>query len=445
MRAPYLLLSVLVATACAARPVYYRSGGERWRLPLVAPLENRDLAVAATIDGHGPYLFLINPDVGQSVIDQGVAEEIGLYRRGYQRVLDQNDHTVPRRSYEVRSIEIRGSAAYRPSSLAPVTQRAGHLRSLQTADAPSLAEAGDLRVGNVIMRAAPAGSMRFRDEEVAGILGSDLLSSTIVLDVDRDGGALGLALAGHEQVPAGAQRVDGRKYYGLILVPIRVGERAFTAAVAVGAQVSALWARKRPPATEPAARFDFVDDTGTAKRVTGAARADLAVDGIAATPVSLYTLWDQRLREDVLDGVVGQSWLSRFRVVVDRDRARLWVAPRDADLGARAAQRLARWGGRFAPCAARGCVALSQDGGTLHVARDAAAGAGAYEVVLEPLDAAGRPLATSLLRVTLPRAAATVDADVAALGAASFRVVDLSPFTAACAGEGCALMFARSP
>jgi hypothetical protein len=81
MRRFLLLALTCVVTACgAATPVSYRSG-TNWTIPMVGPLDNGRIIVPVTIHGRGPYLFALDPSA-LSLIDRGVAEELGLYSQG---------------------------------------------------------------------------------------------------------------------------------------------------------------------------------------------------------------------------------------------------------------------------------------------------------------------------------------------------------------------------
>jgi hypothetical protein len=58
---------VLVAAGCTVGAPPGFSAGENWTFPLVGPLENGLLITPATVKGHGPYLFAIDPDAGRGL------------------------------------------------------------------------------------------------------------------------------------------------------------------------------------------------------------------------------------------------------------------------------------------------------------------------------------------------------------------------------------------
>jgi hypothetical protein len=377
-----------LGAGCAASPPIGYSSGVRWTVPLVDPLDGGALLIPASIHGKGPFLFALDPDAQVSLIDRGVAAELGLYTppSRWVRFVDERDRTVPRRPYEVLRFE-----------------------------------AGDLRVENVVMYSAPAGSLRGDGRVVHGVLGRDLLSRTIVIDVDRDRGVVRLALTGHQQPPAEARRVRGwvhKPHDGPVrklILPVRTeaGTR-LALAVDLAARRTAVHERLRE-------RLGAV--------------AALHVDGVVAGDVALEPLADRRVRASDYDGVLGQDVLARYRVVFDPDARTLWLAPRAANPAALVSERLARWGDALA-CADVGCVRLRPHGsgerGRTVIERSDGAPASWHHVVLQALDQDGRPLPLPLVRVAVREAKApsTVEELVPAAyrRAAGFRVVDATPF-----------------
>ena len=63
-------LALAASAACAGRPIYIAEG-HRWSLPLLDPLTRGELTVPVTIDGKGPYPFVLAPHVPNTVIDHG--------------------------------------------------------------------------------------------------------------------------------------------------------------------------------------------------------------------------------------------------------------------------------------------------------------------------------------------------------------------------------------
>ena len=396
-------LLVSVASCGAATPVWYEADGDKttWTLPLVDPLGNGELVVPAFVNNKGPFLFVIDPDAARTTIDRGVAERLDLYPKQYVRLVNQRDKTVPRRVFEV--LDFR---------------------------------AGELHAKNMDVIAAPAGTLAAHGRKVHGIIGSELLSRTIVIQVDRDAGVVRLSLTGHAKTPAGAESVRAPLHRGTLRVAANVqGKRDVDLIVHLARRTSALRRGIMDDlglAVQPT-REEIIDDTGD--HVFANARAEVspvAFNGIRVERAAFVNYVDKRERDDITyHGVLGQNILSRYQVVVDRDKQRLWLAPRALDLASGTATRLARWGDAFARCAARGCavVAFNPATRTLTVARDADAPA-TYVVAIQALDAAGAPSAAPLLRTTVSDAATEIQ-DVAVRAeyarAVSFRVVDAAP------------------
>src|ERR1043165_10108464 len=63
---------------CAVGPPAGFSSGDHWTFPLVGPLEDGLLITPATVHGHGPYLFAIDPDANVTEIDKQIVDDAGL-------------------------------------------------------------------------------------------------------------------------------------------------------------------------------------------------------------------------------------------------------------------------------------------------------------------------------------------------------------------------------
>jgi len=297
---------LLGQVACgAAPPVWYQGDRSSWTLPLVDAKRYAEPIVPVTIHGAGPYYFLLDPDAPRSVIDDRVARRLDLYTNNrWVRVPDQRDVTVPRKLYEV-----------------------------------PILEAGDLRVRNVKMLNAPPGSLDRDNLPIAGILGSDLLSSTIVVELDRDAGVARLSLTGHERIPAGAVALRGKVHYGAFYVRVPInGGRAVTLQVRLGIRTSTLTSAAMAELHLPtiSARAVMVDETGMRETVhVGAVARSVQLAGLDLHDVVFLEHVDRRYRIDYpYDGFLGQNILGRYDVVVDRDKQVLWLAPRRAGPGA---------------------------------------------------------------------------------------------------------------
>ena len=296
----------LLACGAAAPPVWYEGDQTNWTLPIVEA-EAPELVVSATIHGQGPYLFLLDPDSSWSAIDSAVAEELGLFSNNkWLRVVNQKDTSLPRKAYEVMSVQ-----------------------------------SGDLRFRNVRMLGVPAGSLDVGGKAVAGLLGANILSRTIVINADRDAGVVRLALTGNASLPSDAIPVKGKLHHGALYVPVRLNEnREVVLRVVLASRHSTLRREVARDLHLPAVstREVIVDNTGTPQTVADGTRAGLLqVDGFAMRDVVFLDhaekrsdIYGNRAGGYPFDGFLGQNVLSRFNVVVDRDHATLWIAPRRA-------------------------------------------------------------------------------------------------------------------
>lgn len=416
------LLAILVTACAAAPPVYYKSGGTHWTIPIVNPVDNDQVIVPVMLQGKGPYLFIVDP-YALPAIDRGLAEELGLYLQTnsagdpWLEFFNQRDERVERAFYEVLSMSV-----------------------------------GNLELYKTRLLGVPKGSLRVGDTPIQGILGGWLLTSTIILDVDRDAGLLHLVLTGTGSRPSRAEGVRGRVYHEELFVMAKVGKerRELEFRVDVGSRWSAIWPRLAQELEfvfgHPEERIDSLGCAATVPSPGGLLKFHI---GDAISTVLAFGAWlDKRDRQVDFDGVLGQDFLSRFRTVLDRDQKVVWLAPRDRNLATHRSERIARWGGAFAGCAAAGCATVTVEaaaqGGLprLVVTRDPTLGAQRYAVVLEPIDPNGKPIAAHLLRVTLEPgtpAVSPVEPSLAAplAAGATYRVVDVSPFPTPCASGEC--------
>src|SRR5262245_58501661 len=100
-----LLVSLgLAACAHGAPPGF--SEGSSWSMPLVSPLERGPLLVPVEVDGHGPYLFAIDPLAPATSIDRAIADELDVYRLGNVAVIDETDTARTHLSGQVRRLRV---------------------------------------------------------------------------------------------------------------------------------------------------------------------------------------------------------------------------------------------------------------------------------------------------------------------------------------------------
>jgi hypothetical protein len=446
-----------LAGGCAVGAPPGFGDGDRWSVPLVGPLENGLLAVPVRVNGAGPFLFVIDPDAPQSSVDAALASSLELFMtRGGERA-DETDTLRTTTHAEVRQIEV-----------------------------------GTLTVNQRVFTVHPAGTYWAGGRMARGLLGRDILADSLIVAIDRDRGALYLGTQGHLEPPPDAMRVSGRHWHGRFLVDAKLNRtRNVRMHVDLGAQATMLWENIMSEARLPRVRVNarLVDEIGTAREVTsGAMAAKLSLGPTEASGVMVLPFDDRRLRERDFHGAIGQNFLARYHVTLNRHEKELWLKPRSAGASELATERLRRWGPLFDKCKTPACVTIAKTGGPAPAPAPAPAsvpapapapvaaatqppgadatdapGSGppglttpvsiqlsreqwtldlSYEVMLEAIGADGQPLGAPFLRATFPTGAATVTMKAGTepyAAAASFHVVDMSPFPKACDPAGAGL------
>jgi hypothetical protein len=98
---------LLVAGCTVGAPPGF-SSGDHWTFPLVGPLEDGLLITPASVDGHGPYLFAIDPDANVTAIDQAIVEDAGLRMGQGPHRIDETDTGQTRIYAELLNLQIAG-------------------------------------------------------------------------------------------------------------------------------------------------------------------------------------------------------------------------------------------------------------------------------------------------------------------------------------------------
>jgi hypothetical protein len=99
----------LAGGACTAgAPPGFSGGyrGDRWAFPLVGPLEDGLLITPVTINTHGPYLFLIDPDAPVSIVDGELVKLAELRPVPGPPRLDETDTQRTRGYAELLGVEV---------------------------------------------------------------------------------------------------------------------------------------------------------------------------------------------------------------------------------------------------------------------------------------------------------------------------------------------------
>ena len=452
------ILCVLSLSACTYGAPLGFSSGDSWSAPLVGPLEDRELVVPVRINGQGPYLFVIDSDAPVSSVDAAIQSELELYASRGEELADERDRKVQTTDAEVKKLQV-----------------------------------GDqLTVSNLKVKVHNVGTYSVSGRLMRGVLGRDVIADSLILGVDRDRGLITLATQGHLAAPAGAARLGWRDQRFALgprrrLTSATVNGKQVTMHIDLGAELSQLWARKMQQLELPrvGVRATTVDELATSRQVSfGAMAATVSAGGVDTHGLLMLPYEDKRTRDIDLDGSLGLNFFVRHNLVVNLHTKAVYMSPREADPGELTSERLGRWGAAFARCQRPACVTVKIEGTpvetppaaappaaaepdpladplaapqatppsaapgapaqggpyTLFVRREPAAPTQPYDVLIEAVDAAGKPAGLPRLLVTLPRDQAEVvglDFDPAYAAAAGFRVLDASPFPRDCRENRC--------
>jgi hypothetical protein len=454
MRTLFLSFAILAITACATGAPPGFSPGRQWTFPLVDPLDGV-LVTPVTINGKGPYLFVIDPDVNAMIVDEKVALEAGLSTdRGYgPHYIDKSDAGHRRFAAEVLHIQVGNLAIERRNAM--------------------LVPNGTYTHG------------------IHGVLGRSVIADSLVFGFDRDRGlaflttqegfspppnanAIGYQLFTrpiNETMLAFEETSTGRGHLGDTafshlddaitianfrpvsrrLVTATIGEQQFALHVSFEALPSALreslW-KKAGLAGTPM-QVPLVDETGS-KHVKDklAISPRVAVGPVAAEGVAFVPHEDKRWADELFDGELGLGFFDRFAVWANWDKRTLYLTPR-GDVAASSRARIARWP-RLAQCPHLGCVAISvidpvagkpqpddrpHPGVVVSIARDKELVGVPLEVVVAATGANGEALGE--LHVVMPEHADRVMEHLhPEYAGARVEVIDASPFPRGCGNDG---------
>ena len=432
----------LLAAGCTVGAPAGFSGGDSWTLPLVGPLEGGTLIVPATVRGHGPYLFAIDPDANVTAVDEGIVKEAELQNNPGARRVDETDTGQPR----------------------------------------GFVDLIDLKVGNLTIdrRSAMVFPTSFYDTEgrvIRGVLGRDAIPESLVFGFDRDHGIATLATTKSFAAPPDAiaikyeslvsdsnkatstvlpgARVGAAGSSGTPLAPVqrrlasaRIGDATLTMHLDLGAATSQLregkWTSAKLVPTP--ARLRTTDEAGTARDFTKAGVAsEVALGAARATGVTFVPYVEKRFVLESVDGALGLDFFQPYAVYASWDNRTYYLKPR-GDAAATVTARLARWGTALPACAHPGCVTAelvtSNGNATLNVVRDPEAATRPLEVLLQVTVAAGKPPSAVVpLLIELPAATDRLTGALPkAYAGATVAVTDVSPFPRNCVdATGCIL------
>lgn len=430
-----LLLTALLTVACTSGPPPGFSGGtgDRWTFPLLGPLEDGLLITPVTIDGRGPYNFVIDPDANVSVIDEQVVKDVKMMTSKGPHRLDESDTQHPRFYADVRGLEI-GTLI--------IERRDAMIVKEHTYDA--------------------------NGRRIYGVIGRDVLADSLVFGVDREQGLGHLITVKGFKPPADAITIK----YGLLpanipnaqvqpverrIVNGTVNGEPLNLHLDLGAPTSQL----REPSWEAAkltvhdTQSAVIDEVGTPRRITKVGVGDTVTVGAAsASKIAFVPYEDKRFSEHQVHGTLGLDFFRPYTVWANWDATSFLLTRRTP---VPVETRIARWeSGALGKCKTVGCVTVRitdplagkqvdpnkpHPGVVLSVTRDEAAGGMDLEVVLEAKDNPALPRLAVNLNASSDRVLQHLKAEWVGV---KLTVVDASPYPRACPNaDGCVDLLAR--
>lgn len=442
------LVAALAACAGSSTSVSYPSG-DHWTFPLVGALENGPLIAPVSINGKGPYLFVIDPDANSSAVDQQVVDEAKLElvpgpARRDEAGAEQNRNYVAVPSFKLGSLTVeKRQAMLVPSNFYNTDGR--RVNGVIGRDIlPDMVVFGfDRDQGLGLITTAktfqpPPGAIAVPYKTVHQAAGSATDATGTSADVsstdNNDASRIGVATRG------AAPKVDitpaPRK-----VADAQLGGAAVKLHLDLGSTVSQLreplWAKSKLTAAPAPDTVRTVDELASVRELASVGTSNEAALGAAkGGRVTVIPYVDKRFATGDVDGALGLDFFRPFAVFAAPNT--FYLKPR-GDLAATATARLGRWGADVPTCAHPGCVAVSltavTGGVKLELTRDPEAAKRPLEIFLGVTPAAGKTAAP--LIAELPAGVDSISGGVPAdYEGATVTVLDASAFTRPCAGEG---------
>ena len=456
-------LGLIAMAGCSVGAPPGFSSGDHWTFPLVGPLEDGLLVTPATVKGHGPYLFAIDPDANMSAVDKEIVDRADLRTSAGPRIIDETEQGQTRLYAELIGLQVAGLEIDRRSVLLfPVgyyDTEGRHISGILGRDviADSLVFGFDRDQGIATLSTSgaftpPPDAIAIGYEDLSGDSGEvsgKYPAGTIVVRGAPSGGRAGVVDPYGNNVPS---RINESERQGLIrndvlpvprrLATAQIGEAKLRMHLDLGAPVSQLpessWSRMQLAPAET--RIRLVDEAASVRYVTKVAVAgEVTLGPLKAQQVAFAPFIDKRFPDRTIDGVLGLDFFRGYAVYANWHKQTYYLRPR-GDAAATLTARLGRWGAALPACPHPGCVAVrvvtADDGSlALEVVRDREAGDRGLEVLLAAVPAAGTTVAS--LIVELPRGVDRLANPLSAEHAgAGFQVADVAPFPRACPGEG---------
>jgi hypothetical protein len=369
-----LVPALLAACVVGAPPGF--SPGESWTFPLVDPLAHMPLITTVTVQGKGPFLFILDPDAPTGIDGEFVAQ-------------------MP-----------------------------------TVGNSPSFAPLGDVQIGTLHVDSLPFVQRKLHafdvgGRRIAGVIGYEVFTGGLVFGFDRDRGVAWLATPKHASVAPASRTfsywerhgdrgpyitgaVDGHSrefHIDLGRSVNRLRTELWEGLAVTSAQRRVVLASAKPLTT---------DKVATAKQVTV---GSLEQVGVEFAPFS-----EDGVVLQTRSATLGLDFFWPFTVAVDFDSHQLHLAPR-ATISV--ATRVSRWN---RSCKHAGCAELLLHGNELEVIPEHAPS----ELVVRAVAHDGSPLPD--LEINLAAGAERFGVTLPdAYDESLLEVIDASPFPRQCA------------
>ncbi len=322
-----LLLSVGLSGCVVGAPPGF-SDGDLWSVPLVAPLENDLLLVPVSLNGEGPFLFMVDPDSPESSVEASLQASLDLYARRSGQRQTEDDHLTHIIIAEVKKMSI-----------------------------------GDLNIRNMRVRVHDDGTYWSGDRRVRGVLGRDVIADSLAFKFDRDQGMMYIGTQGHMKPPEDARTLHFTQSYSRHkrhLASIEINRKhKVTMHLDLGARTSMIWSKLMKKYKMPNVPLQavVVDEYGTRSTLQGGTIAGIVrANETETNALMMLPYSDKRMDEDDLDGILGQNFWSKYNITVNWHQKKFWLQTRNPDLTANATARIQRWGDQLVACETLACL-----------------------------------------------------------------------------------------
>jgi len=325
LRLHVFALTALSACSVGAPPEF--SAGTSWAFPLVDPLANDLIVTPVMINGKGPYLFVVDPNVQGMAVDATVVHDAGLETDRGDRLRDRDDtdQRVGRFEVEVRGVQV-----------------------------------GNLTIARTNGFLVPDGTYNRGGRRIDGALGTAIIKDSLTYGIDRDRGIGLLETREAFTPPPAASKLTYTAMHGKHAVEGTIGDARALFYVDLGRVENNIYGSVGDgfSIVEKATRtVDYIGSPHTFSKVAIARLVSVpSVTGhdVPFVPVDRKS---RRIGSAEAEVSLGLAFFKHFNIWGDWDKETVYLTPRHG-LTQDTKVRIERWGPRFAQCAHLGCATV---------------------------------------------------------------------------------------